>query len=664
MLKFYTASLLTVFSFNAFAQSEDTIKIKTVELSEIVIKGNTADKTAPISYYNIPALEIKQHNFGQEPSFILAQTPSITMHSDAGSYWGYSYIRLRGIDQTRINMTLNGVPLNEPEDQGVYFSNYPDFFQTLRNIQIQRGTGMSKNGTSSFAGSMIFESEAPEEKSGGSVKVGVGSFGSKRITGAYQTGNHNGLSAMVRESIGSSYGYKVHSGNTACSFFLNSTFHKKSHLLKLIAFAGNQRNQLAWLGVPMDTIKKNPRFNQSSDENDNFTQAHLQLHYQYASQGSQFNTCVYYNYLKGNYDFDLNNFLDLPRNNEMYNYALKSNFLGWFSNYTKTINNLTLSAGIHLNQYTREHIGTERTLGWLYTNTGYKNELSGFLRASHKFGKLNLYGDIQYRHADFEYHGDHQLPSLNWNFINYTTGINYQVTEKLNFYYSFGKTNREPTRNDIFMGNDNLITDSLGNSLYALIKPEKALDHEVGMRFTTNKMLAGINFYYISFKNEIALNGEVGPTGLPLHSNSARSYRSGLEIDFKYKLDNGLSISTNASFSNNRIKDSGSNLKPILSPAVIINPEIGYHFKNIMVGLSCRYQGKAYIDYGNAYTIPAFFIMGYHINYTYKWLMIYAAINNLTNRQYFANGNLDINNRPVYFVQAPINYFGGITCTF
>jgi iron complex outermembrane receptor protein len=421
---------------------------------------------------------------------------------------------------------------------------------------------------------------------------------------------------------------------------------------------------LAWLGVPLDTIKKDPRFNQSSDEKDNFTQMHLQLHYQYTFKRSQFNTCAFYNFLRGNYDFDLNNFLDLPRNNEMYNYALKANFLGWFSNYSVHLKNLTLTSGVHLNQYTREHIGTERTLGWLYANTGYKNEFSGFLRASQKIGKFSLYGDCQYRHADFEYKGDQKLPSFNWNFINYTAGANYQITDFFNLYYSFGKTNREPTRNDIFLGNDNLITDSLSKPWYAVIKPEKALDHEVGMRYTHHKIMTGINFYYIPFKDEIGLNGEIGPTGLPLHSNSARSFRSGIEIDFSYSLENGLSFTTNASFSSNKIEDSGAHIKPILSPAKIINQNIRYHFKNVRIEISARYQGKSYIDYGNTYTIPEFLIIGSNIGYTYKWISLNLSIQNLTNKQYYANGNLDINNQPVYFVQAPINYFGGITCTF
>jgi iron complex outermembrane receptor protein len=197
-----------------------------------------------------------------------------------------------------------------------------------------------------------------------------------------------------------------------------------------------------------------------------------------------------------------------------------------------------------------------------------------------------------------------------------------------------------------------------------MIKPEKALDHEAGIRFLTHKILACMNLYYISFKDEIVLNGKIGPTGLPLHSNSARSFRSGLEIDLKYKLDNGLSLTANASFANNKIKDSGTSIKPILSPEVIINPGINYCLKNLVVGLSGHYQSKSYIDYGNVYNIPQFFNVNLNVRYNYKWISLYLSINNLTNKQYFSNGNLDINNKPVYFVQAPINYFGGLACTF
>jgi iron complex outermembrane receptor protein len=662
-----TLFLSVSFSFSAFSQTTaDSAYVKKIELNEIFIKGNAnaAGKSIPVSFQNITITEIKQNNYGQEPSYILAQTPSITMYSDAASNWGYSYIRLRGIDQTRINMTLNGVPLNEPEDQGVYFSNYPDFFQTLQYIQIQRGTGMSKNGTASYAGSLIFESSVPDDKENYSLNAGMGSFGSFRTTGSYNTGDMKGLSTNIKASAITTDGYKYHSGNTSGSVFINSMYRNKVHEFQFVGIAGNQKNKLAWLGVPMDTIKKDRRFNQCSDENDDFTQMHLQMHYQFAYKSSKFNVCTYYNYLKGNYDFDLNNFLGLTRTNEMYNYAIKSNFLGSFVNYFVSLSDFTITTGLHFNHYKREHTGTERAIGWLYTNNGKKNEFSNFLRVTYKFHNFTLYGDCQYRHAGFNYSGDVTLPKLNWDFVNYTVGLNCKISDNLSIYYSFGKTNREPTRNDIFLGNDNLIADSLGNAVFSDVKPEKALDHEAGVRFLRQRCSFGLNFYYISFKDEIVLNGKMGPTGLPLHSNSAKSYRSGVELHFHNNLSKQIGFVTNVSLSHNRIRESSMQLEPIMSPEILLNQGFTYKIKGFVAGVDARYQSKSFIDYGNIYTIPEYFTVSCNFSYSYRWLRVYAIVNNITNKEYFGYGNLDIYNNPVYFIQAPINYFAGIQCTF
>ena len=666
MMKKLLAAILYVHPILLFSQQvKDTIKPDTILIREVIVLGNLADKSIPVSFQNLSAKDITLNNFGQEPSFILAQTPSISMSSDAGSYWGYSYIRLRGIDQTRINMTLNGVPLNEPEDQGVYFSNYPDFFQSIRNVQIQRGIGMSKNGTSSFAGSILLESELPDTASEYSIYTGIGSFGSSRITASCNTGNKNGFATIFRASLLSSDGYKYHSGNKAKSFFINSTYQKRANLFTITAFVGNQRNHLAWLGAPMDSIRENPRYNRSSNENDNFTQAHVQFHFQHLiNNHSKINTCAYYNYLEGNYDFDLNNFLDLPRTNEMYNYALASHFIGWFTNYTINFDHFNLSSGLHINHYTREHIGSEKTLGWLYTNHGNKNEFSGYMRGSYKIGKLSLYADGQYRSIDFKYFGDVHLPVFNWNFFNYNAGFVYKLNERINLFYSFGKINREPTRNDLFLGNDNLLSDSLGNALYANILPERVIDHEFGLRSKMERLSVNVNFYYMSFKNENNLNGEMGPTGLPLHSNTAQSYRSGIELDLKYNFDNGFILANNSSISKNKIRESGESIQPVLSPRCLINQSVIYNYKHISMIVSGRYQSSSFIDYGNMYKIPDFFTFDTKVTYTVKWLQLSFAINNLTNQQYFTNGNLDINNSPVYFVQAPINFYGGIKCTF
>lgn len=644
ILTFLIFNFLTIFS-------NDTISLNEVK----IISSNRATNNTPISFKNLSKKEINHLNNGQEPSFILNSTPSITNYSDNGSQNGYSYFRLRGIDQTRINMTLDGVPLNESEDQGAYFSNYPDFFNSINSIQIQRGVGTSSNGVSSYAGSINFESPSLND----TVKefgVNYGSFNSSRIYGVYNSGIIKNQSLYVRISNLYTDGYKYNSANNSKSVFINYSILKTKSIFKFTGFVGNQKNKLAWIGLPMDSINKDSRINGCNKrEGDNFTQSLIKMNWIYTIDRNQYiNTAIYYNYLTGWYDFDLNNFLVIPSDSMLYRYNFKHNFTGLFTNYTFKNDNITYNTGIHTNYMNRQHKGTDNYNFTYYTTNGIKKEFSYFNKLNYTFNNITFFGDMQFRTVSFNYNGDSKLEPLKWNFLNLRGGINYKL-DKGSLYYSYGKTSREPTRNDIFLGNDNLTKDSLGNNILGTITPETVYDTEVGYKFNNDKVKFNINWFWMNFQNEIVLNGLLTPTGLPLHSSVTKSYRTGIELDLEYNITNGLKFITNSSYIKANIVNDNYQITPILTPSVVTNNTLQYNYKNNTIIVSSKYQSYSYIDFNNQYKLPDFTIFNLNYNYQITNYTFGLIVNNITNKKYFTYGNINIYNTPLYFIQAPFN---------
>jgi iron complex outermembrane receptor protein len=664
--------ILMILPFFSSGQNEYKLTKDTIKLNEISISAFSpyqANVLMPITFTNINKIDLGIKNYGQEPSRILQTTPSITTYSESGGDWGYSYIRIRGIDQTRINTTLNGVPLNEPEDQGCYFSNYPDFFQSLDNVQIQRGTGMTKNGTSSFVGSINFDSYKPKTSNlNMNAYIGFGSWNTSKISlnGEYGWKN-GGLYGSVSDI--ESEGYKDHSGNHSRSFFLisNQTFGKNQ--FKFVEFAGSQYNQLAWLGAPMDSINKNRKYNAcTTKEKDEFSQYHLQFHHTYnINPKSRIGYTLYYNYLTGGYKYD-GAHIGLT---DVYGYNLFSNFYGCNVNYFIKLGPLNFYTGVNGYKYNRRHYGTTNDIHQ-YTNTGYRNDASVFVKGILNDGDMNFYADLQYRYTDFSYNGDISydtlyaphtgvmFPTKYWNFFNFSGGVEYKINHNI-LYYSIGKNNREPIRNDMFYGNDYLPCDIYGNPFYLNLSPESVLDQEFGYRYIFGNFNMNINLYYMDFTNEMVLTGTMGNTGLPLKINAPKSYRRGFEFDANYKWKFGLSLSQNLSYNNSQITwDNQNTTVPVLTPEWLSNTEISYNYKWFVVGASCRYQNQSYIDKDNKYTIPNFYTLNTKVGLKWRFIEWDLYLNNITNQNYLPNGMVDNYGTPLYFVGAPFNFFTGI----
>jgi iron complex outermembrane receptor protein len=646
---------------HALPQQKDSSQ----QLSAVVVNYR-ADNTTPITFQNVDMKVLREKNTGQEPSFLLSETPAITVYSDAGNQQGYSYYRLRGIDQTRINTTLDGMPLNEPEDQGAYFSNYPDILNSVSRLQIQRGVGTSKNGAASYAGSVQLFSPDISDAASTTVGIGYGSYNSFRVFGEYKSGIKNRKALYVRASQVYTDGYKHHAFNNSQSVFISGgLFHDKS-TWKINVMAGHQQNGMAWLPVADSLIAKDRRTNADTrEEKDEFFQGLVQLqHLWRASAHGTFTSSVYYTFLKGGYDFDVNNFIGLPSDGNLFNYGFRSHFGGFFSNYTLAYDRFKWTTGVHGNSYTRQHTGTDKLLGELYKNNGYKNEISAFSKIAYELHRFSFYADLQYRFSSFNYKGSVTFEQMNWHFLNPKAGVSFAVNDHASIYYSIGKTGREPTRNDIFGGNDDLPADSLSKPILMNRDPEYVTDHELGIRINKQRLTLQLNGYYLHFKNEIVLNGQLGPNGLLLTNSVERSFRTGIELSTGYQLNKAFSFTNNASFNYSRIKEQSTTFTPVLTPVLIINQEVAYRYQRFLFALTGRYQSSSYIDFANETNIKGYVLLNTRIQYMLHRYVVSFFVNNISNTKYYNNGSVAADGTRKYFVQAPRNVYVAVKYSF
>jgi iron complex outermembrane recepter protein len=645
--------------------AQDFLKNDTIKKIDEVVISYQADKATPLSFQDLTSSELKIKSTGQEPSFILSETPSVTVYSDAGNMQGYSYFRLRGIDQTRINISLDGVPLNEPEDQGAYFSNYPDIFNSISKIQIQRGVGTSKNGVASYGGSVQLFSTNLHDSAKTTLGLDYGSFNSMRAFAEYKSGVVKRKSIYMRASQIYSDGYKYNSSNNSRSIFISSGLFLDKSSWKISFLAGHQQNEMAWLGVPDSLISIDRRTNANSGEKDKFTQCFIHLQNKWSpSRYSNFQTGLYATFLEGGYDFDLNNFLGFPSTDELYHYAFKSKLFGLFSNYSFSKRNFNWTTGLHCNIYNRQHTGTEKSLGKLYQNTGYKNEMSAFTKLDYTFDWLTFFADIQFRYSSFDYKGAVPMAKMDWYFVNPKAGISAELKPNSTIYYSIGSTGREPTRNDLFGGNDDLLQDNLGNPVLSIKTPEHVLDQEIGFRHQSPKLNLNFNLYYMNFQNEIVLDGKYGPNGLALTDKVEQSFRTGLELNLSYQITKHFLLVHNSSFNYSRVKEQNVTFAPILTPDFIINQEITYVHDRLSVALMARYQDKSFIDFANTSTVDGYILLNGRIDYSTRFFEFALFVNNITDTEYFNNGYVEMDGSKKLFVQSPRSFSISIKYSF
>lgn len=646
----------------------------TTNLKEIIITATRGNEKTPITEKTYSGCELKDVSVGQEMSHFLGHTPGAIYYTDGGSSYGYSYWRMRGLDQTRINFTLDGIPMSDAEDQGFYSSNFPDLLNGLGSIQIQRGVGSSTYGTSSYAGSVNMWSPRPiSDSTYGSASMLFGSFKTMRQS-AEVFHDNNGFYAYLRFSNISSDNFRNNSGISGQTGFLVLGKRMKKHDIKLVAFSGGSESQMAYLASHEDSISINRKHNPlSKDERDDFEQNFISLSWQYDMKDWYLTNKSYANYIKGNYDLLLS-----P---DMLVFALNSKSYGHILNLSHR-GKIDLDLGLHYNTFSREHSCGLRP-NWkdfMYQNVGSKQDISAYLKTHKRYKNLLVYTDAQIRSVSFLYKkADISLDARNFLFFNPKAGLNYSFKNS-NLYAVYGRTHREPTRNDMFAGYDDVdpITnvDFVGFGVDTLnintVKPETVNDFELGYKFKKDKMSITLDVYHMIFKNEIVAIGRLSYIGLPLRKNVENSVRSGVEVSGEYKTKN-IIFYADLTYQRAKIEKYMSdldfltytNITPLLSPNIISNQTITLKYKFLDFTISGRFVSESYLDntQNENFKLPSNYTLSTNIKLTHKNNTISVRVDNLTNQKYYLSGYSDGISK-FYYVGASRSFFFSYVRTF
>lgn len=593
----------------------------------VTVSAIRAAPEAPVTKSDIGREEIERLNMGQEMPFLLEQVPSITQYSDSGGTNGYSYIYLRGIHQTRMNITLDGVPLNEPEDSAFYFANFGDFANAVGSVQVQRGVGTSTVGSSSFVGSVNFTSVDPAEQAQSAVRIGGGTFGTRRIGGSVHSGRLAGhLKLYAQAALQDTDGYRRHADVSQRSLYLGATWDTETSFVKIFGFAGREQTGLSYLATDESTLAGDPRHNDlTPDERDRFGQRFVSAHYHRAfGPASEISVQGYYNGADGWYRIasaDAG-----PRG--LYEYGLAWRNVGATASYRRTEGAWNLTWGGHVSDFGSRHTRDAVDGAPDYANRGFKNELNSFVKLGYTTGRWHHYGDVQVRWARFRYEGSQDLGAIDWTFLNPKIGTRVSLGDGVSLYGSVGRASREPGRMDMLQGEDNAsVPYRLGD-----VTPERVWNVEAGLDLTRGTLAAGLNGYVMEFRDEIALTGELSEIGLPTRRNVDRSFRRGIEADLRWAPHDRIRLRHTAAYSFNRIRtwtqyydiydDEGAwtgsapithrNVLPLLTPAVTASLAIDVTpARGVALGATGRYVGRSHLDNTGSgrFTAPPFFVL-------------------------------------------------------
>lgn len=600
----------------AAADADLVITLRPGLAENIVVSGIRAEEKTPVTKSDVDRGTIERDYYGQDIPLLLRDTPSIDTYAEAGvGGSGYSYITLRGISPTRLNFTLDGVPLADSEDMGTYFADFPDLARSLQSIQVQRGVGTSTVGSPSFGGSINLESIALSPTESTSAEVGFGSFGTKNATVGYQSGAlPGGYSFYTRLSGDQSDGFRDSSGFRGRDLFVSAAKQNEDSQLRLTGFTAHEWTQQSFLAEDADTLAHDLRANPfGPQDRDSFGYDLAQLQYLRAlSPTTNMTASVFYQRGYGWYRLSGDQ------------YGLDGLLIGTMLTMSTTRGPWTANYGLHVNEFRREHTLDAAGLRQ-YFNYGTKGEANAFAKLSYDDGRWHLYSDAQLRTTNFHYHGDVAIAPIRWTFFNPKLGARYDLSTTNSVYASAGLSTREPTRNDLFQGEDNA---SFAHDLHA-VHPERLVDVEAGWNYRGSAATFGANVYAMNFHNEIASTGELSPIGLLLRRNVDRSYRRGLELEYTWQALPRLKLRGNANMSSNRIHtwtqffdvyDATGNIvgsqpmtfhdvNPLLTPSMIVNQTIEYAPSSSMTfGITGRHVGRSYLDNTNngSFIAPAF----------------------------------------------------------
>ena len=676
---------MLAFPLIGFAQQKtDTIAIQKL-LKEVNVNALRAGEKTPVAFTNISEAEIEKGNLGQDLPYLISLTPSVVTTSDAGAGVGYTGFRIRGTDPTRINVTINGIPLNDSESQGVWWVNMPDFSSSIENIQIQRGVGTSTNGGSAFGASVNLKTDGLNKKAYAITNNSVGSFATLKNNIEFGTGLLNGKFAFDgRLSKISSDGYIDRATSDLKSLYLQGTYFGKKSVLKGIIFTGHELTYQAWNGVPLNYLDTNRTYNSYTYENevDNYKQTHYQLHYsQQLNDVTNFNIAGHYTHGEGYYEQEkLNQSLNayglqdiiiigsdtITKTNLVRRKWLNNDFGGLTYSLNHKIGNLDLTLGGASNRYSGQHYGNVIWAQYAsdasfnhqyYWNKAEKFDNNFYAKADYKYSEATqLYIDLQGRSIDYIFEGldpegNAAEQEVNLEFFNPKFGLHHTLNESQVLYASFGVANKEPNRSDY--------TESSPES-----RPthETLYDTEIGYKQVGNKMTFGANFYFMKYENQLVMTGKMNDVGGRTHVNVTESFRKGIELEGIYKLTTKLTWAANMTLSENKIvtpfiedvdnwdtwgvdQVTHENTNLAFSPNIIWTSQLNYQFdKNTSIDLISKYVGEQFIDNTSSEDRMLNDYLVNHLRLTYDWeskifktAKVSLQINNLFNNEYISN---------------------------
>ena len=661
---------------------QDSVIIKK-ELEEVNVNALRANKETPVAYTNINKLEIEENNLGQDLPYIISLTPSLVTTSDAGAGIGYTSFRIRGSDPTRINVTINGIPLNDSESQGVWWVNMPDFSSSIENIQIQRGVGTSTNGSSAFGASINLKTDKFKVKPYVLTNNTAGSFSTMKNNIEFGSGLINNKFAFdARLSKIKSDGYIDRATSDLQSLYLQAGYFSNNSVLKGIIFTGKERTYQAWNGVPLNYLDTNRTYNIYTYENevDNYQQTHYQLHYnKQISDKTTVNLSTHYTHGEGYYeqekmdeqflDYGLNNLIigqdTITTTDLIRRKWLNNDFGGVVFSIHQKLNNLNLILGGGMNKYSGQHYGN---IIWskyasngiydyqYYWNKGEKYDRNLYAKGDYRLNsKTNIMIDLQQRRIMYLFEGYDEEgitteQEVTLDFFNPKFGIFHNLNSTQAIYASFAVGNKEPNRNDYVESTPT--SRPIHETLY---------DTEIGYKHSGEKIYLGFNLYHMNYKNQLVLTGQINDVGAYTRKNIDESFRQGLEMETSYKFNDKITFNGNITLSENKIEQFTEyidnwdtwgqetiiheNTDLAFSPKIIWASKLDYQLnKSTTINFISKYVGEQFIDNTSSEDRKLNDYLVNHFQITYLWKnkifrtsKIKFRINNILNNEYVSN---------------------------
>jgi len=570
---------------------------------EVSVQASRLDNFTPMAFSNMNKTEIEKNNLGQDIPFLISLMPSVVSSSDAGAGVGYTNLNIRGSDIKRINVMVNGIPMNDSESHGVWWVNMPDLASSTDNIQVQRGVGTSVNGAGAFGASLNMQTTSLNHEAYSGIAASYGSFNTYKTTLSAGTGLlDNNFAFDIRMSKIASDGFIDRAYSDLKSFYASGGWYGEKDLIKLVIFSGKEKTYQAWNGVPkvklnndkegMDNYLNHGLYSQEEynhmlasdsrtynyyrykNETDNYQQDHYQIHYSREfNKNLHLSSAIHYTYGRGYYEsykenrrfsaYGLSNFIlgndTLRRSNFIHQKWLDNDFYGFTSSIKYNKNRLSLIVGGGANRYEGLHFGdviwashvtfNDASYRW-YENKGDKKDINAYLKANYQVNDLiNSYVDLQIRNINYTINGlDDDLSDINQNhnfsFFNPKAGLVFNLADNQKSWISVAIANREPTRSDFIDADEGKTP-----------KYETMIDYEAGYEVVNRSFRAGINLFYMDYANQLIMTGKINNVGAPIMVNVENSYRRGIEIEGQWNPNKFINWSGNISFSNHKIRN-------------------------------------------------------------------------------------------------------------